>query len=108
LAAIGLTGCGNCSYYKEGTVINESGTAIRVDESLFGSEKLSAPTYTLQIKTADGIYTASVKSRGNDAKTIEALALAINEGDRVRFEVTNFKNKAGTVYTDEIDIIPKE
>ena len=100
-----LTGCGKCSYYKEGTVINESGTAIRADESLFRNEKPSAMTYVLQIKTEDGVYTASVKS---DDKTLEELANTFNIGDRVRFESTNFKNGEGTISPGQIDRLPKE
>ncbi|MBI4738713.1 hypothetical protein HY772_04000 [Candidatus Woesearchaeota archaeon] len=115
--ASGLTGCS--VDYKTGTVEKESGTVAQIVESrgaLFGNEsvKFSDPTYILQIKTEEGVYIASVKS--GRQKTIEALATALEEGDRVRFVVNDsyrdgktFGNdRVGTLYADQIEILPKK
>ena len=115
--AIGLTGCSKD--YKTGTVEKESGTVAQIVESsgaLFGNEsvKFGNPTYILQIKTAEGTYTASVESYGN--RTIEALATALKEGDRVRFIIndpmgqgkTFESDRVGKIYTDQIEILPRE
>src|SRR3989344_5729738 len=110
--AIGLTGCSKD--YKTGTVEKESGTVAQIVESsgaLFGNEsvKFGNPTYILQIKTAEGTYTASVESYGN--RTIEALATALKEGDRVRFIIndpmgqgkTFGSDRVGKIYADQIE-----
>ena len=116
--AIGLTGCPSRNY-QTGTVEKEYGTATQIVESsgaLFGNEsvKFGNPTYILQIKTTDGTYIASVESSEN--KKIEALALAIKEGDKVRFVVNDpmlqgkaFGNdKVGRIFANQIEILPKE
>jgi|SRR3989344_2073 len=116
-SAIGLTGCSRD--YKTGTVEKESGTVAQIVKSsgaLFGNEsvKFGNPTYILQIKTDEGIYTASVKPYRN--RTIEALATALEEGDRVRFVVNDSarygktfgSDRVGTIYADQIEILPKE
>ena len=117
VGAIGLTGCSKD--YKTGTVEKESGTVAQIVESsgaLFGNEsvKFSNPTYILQIKTTEGTYTASVVSYRN--RTIEALATALEEGDRVRFVVndparkgkTFGSDRVGRLYANQIEILPKE
>lgn len=115
--AIGLSGCSRD--YKTGTVEKEYGTVAKIIESsgaLFGNEsvKFSDPTYILQIKTAEGTYTASVIPYKN--RTIEALATALEEGDRVRFAVNDpmqygscfGSDRVGRIRADQIEILPKE
>lgn len=118
--ALGLTGCSK--EYKIGTVEKEFGNVAQIVESkgaIFGNEsiKFGNPTYILQIKTEDGeTYTASIKSCGK--RRVEAIALALKEGDRVRFVVNDpingysdsgFGNdKVELIYADQIEILKKE
>jgi hypothetical protein len=100
--------------YVTGTITSERGTVAQVVESsgaLFGNEsvKISDPTYVLQIQTPNGLYTASVSESWN--KPLEALALAIEEGSRVRIEKRYLddkmrfgEDKVGYLYSNEITV----
>ncbi len=119
--AIGLTGCKR--EYKTGTIEKEYGTVTQIVESsgaLFGNEsvKFSDSTYILQIKTTEGIYTASILPAQYGIRPIEALATAFKEGDRVKFVVHDpmlqygeafGSDRVGKIYSDQIiKIWPKE
>lgn len=60
------------------------------------------------------MYTASVELYRN--RTIEALATALEEGDRVRFVVNDpmrqgqvfGSDRVGKIYANQIEILPKE
>ncbi|MFH1174980.1 MAG: hypothetical protein V1725_07650 [archaeon] len=86
-----MSGCVNTTYLQ-GKVVKEAGSVASVVESsgaLFGNEsvKFSNPTYLLQVQTSQGLYTIDVQN-GCFGKTIEGLALAIEEGDSIRFPIT--------------------
>ena len=113
--------CDGCSkpsnIYLEGTVRREAGSATQIvksDGAFFGNEslKLIPPTYVLQIETTEGLYTASVKQYGN--KTLEALALVIQEGSRVRFAKRYHnsdrfeKDRIGEIYSDELTVLENQ
>ncbi len=91
------------------------GIVIKEQESL----KISNPTYTIQVKTEDvlyttregGLYTISVKE--SYRKPLEALALAIEEGSRIKVKEECWdsrfgENKVGYLYSDEIIVCGKE
>ena len=103
--------------YLEGTVIKEAGSAAQLVESrgaFFGNEsvKLSNPTYLLQIQTSDGVYTTSVFNTpplNERYKSLEALALVIEEGTKVRFLYKSRfgEDRIGHIYSDEITVLNK-
>jgi len=116
------SGCDNkpskpSDIYLEGTVKREAGSVARIVESsgaLFGNEsvKFSNPTYVLQIETPEGVYTASVVQYGN--KTLDALALVIQEGSRVKFAKRHHDNdrfgedRIGKIYSDELTVLDNQ
>jgi uncharacterized lipoprotein NlpE involved in copper resistance len=117
-----LAGCNNEDHsnhldiYLEGTVKREAGTVAQIVESsgaLFGNEsvKFSDPTYVLQIETPEGLYTASVKEWN---RPLEALALAIKEGSRVRFAKKyngrdRFgEDRIGKIYSEELTVLDNQ
>ncbi len=123
-AYLGITSCSqpeDKTEYKTGTVLKESGTIvdriISVEKSsgaLFGNEsvKVGEMTYAVQIKTEQGIYNANVISWVSS--DLEAIALAIDPGDIVRFRTKYsrgndvfYSNKIGRLMPKEIDIIKK-
>ncbi len=121
---LSLTGCEK--QYKTGTVIGEYGTVInslvKSDDAILGritaneTVKLGNPTYLLQIKTTEGVYTASLFNYAGVGKvTLEALALAIKEGDKIKFPITDidgtdyFNNsKIGRIDSNEVEILSHE
>lgn len=88
-------------------------------EGVVEKEYCGGSTYVLQIKTSEGVYTASVFQDGY--KTLAALSLAIEKGDSVRFLKTDNKDYAATlcakakfdedrigyVYSSEIKVLGK-
>lgn len=110
--------------YVRGIVTKEQETLPQLVESsgsLFGNEsiKISDPTYTIQVKTEDelyttregGLYTISVKE--SYRKPLEALALAIEEGSRIKVKEEYWdshfgENKVGYLYSDEIIVCGKK
>ncbi|MBI2004262.1 hypothetical protein HYS72_02240 [Candidatus Pacearchaeota archaeon] len=123
--AISLTGCINLPNvysqrnYLEGIVKKESGSVTKLVESSgasFGNEsvKIGYPTYNLQIKTSEGVYTARIIP--GVMKSLEALELAIDVGSRVRFpkivgkcswlEENAFgEDKIGKIYADDLIVL---
>ncbi len=80
------------SEYKEGVVIRESGNFAGLEDSsgaVFGnrSVKIGGGTYVLHVKTSDATYTFSVYQSD---KPLEALALAIEEGTKIRFRTKGY------------------
>jgi hypothetical protein len=102
--------------YVTGTVTQERGTVAQIVESsgaLFGNEsvKISDPTYVLQIQTPQGLYSASIKE--SSSKPLDALALAIEEGSRIRVEKgywdSHFgEDRIGYLYSENIIVDGKE
>jgi len=103
--------------YLEGTVKKEAGSVAQIVESsgaLFGNEsvKFSDPTYVLQIETPEGIYTASVQQYGD--RTLDALALVIEEGSRVKFAKRYHnrdrfgEDRIGKIYSDELTVLDNQ
>ncbi len=120
--AIGLTGCEKSEKkdpFVYGTVIKEAGTIVdrqkiieRAEGAIFGNDSIrfGDSTYILQIQTNQGLYTANVEKFGN--KTLEALALAIEEGTEVKIERRYLEDKwrfgedkIGKLCTDEIVVL---
>lgn len=84
--------------YVIGTVKKELGTVAKVVKSrgaIFGNEsvKISDPTYLLQIQTPQGLYTASVINIGSPYRTLESLALVIEEGSKVKIRKSILDDK---------------
>jgi len=126
--ALALTGCAE-GEYETGTVIGEYGNVNDLVKSevrgllTYGETVKLGEAYVLQIKTKDGIYTASIVedfyNRGDHSTSVKALAVAIKIGDKVKF-VTGIShrilgkrsffngNKIGTIDSDWIGILPKE
>lgn len=124
LGTIGLVGC-TSSEYRTGTIERETGTATQIVESrraAFGNEsvRFGDQTYILQIRTAEGLYTASVDQcdQRDNERTIGALATALHESDRVRFCVVRpwpserprhpfGRDKIGRLCTSEIELLSR-
>jgi molybdopterin converting factor small subunit len=115
-AALALTGC---TVYQTGTIVKEYGTFDNTLTSsqikgffISGETVKIANSYVLQIKTEDGIYTASVNPRNNIS--LEALSTVLKEGDRIKFEVggctDNYfnKSKIGKLYADTIEVLSEK
>lgn len=118
LALAFASGCTGESISLEGTVKKEAGSVAQIVESSgarFGNEsvKLSDPTYVLQIETSEGLYTASVVNCCS-GRSIEALALVIEEGSRVKFKKVNngrhnfYEDRIGTLNTYEIEVLDNQ
>ena len=123
---IELIGCKAEPEYKTGMVLKESGSVTNLVQSsgaVFGNESVKiGSTYLLELQTKDGIYFADVQYnyvQGQPDKTIEGLALAIEEGDSVRFQTTKGhpshidnalfdKDKIGTTYTSNMTLVCKK
>jgi len=119
LALSAVVALGGCSgKYKEGKVIKEAGSIyqnkslVESKGALFGNESVKAgePSYVLQIKTEEGVYTASILYNPSQKKTLEALETVIEEGTKVRFLVEDrskrFGNdRVGSVYSDDIEVL---
>jgi len=115
---LALAGCSR--EYKTGTVIAEYGIDTRLAPSQISGLVLSGETvklenpYVLQIKTEDGVYTASVIREQN--VTLEALSVVLKNGDEIRFPTKIWwgadnrfnKNKIGFIYSDEIEILDQK
>jgi hypothetical protein len=122
---LGLIGCTAKPEYKTGKVLKESGSVTNLVQSsgaVFGNESVKIGTnYLLELQTKDGTYIADVKQNyevDQPEKTIEGLALAIEEGDSVRFATTKGhphnidnalfdKDKIGTTYTSSMTLVWK-
>jgi len=113
IAVLGIAGC---KKYETGKVIRETGNIARYVESDFGDSSHLAgnPSYILQIKTDNGIYTASILP--TEYRTLEALALRLKPGDIVKFVVNDsgdyeeeFGNdKIGYIDANNIEIVVNE
>ena len=102
--------------YKEGTVVGEYGSLAGLEESsgaFFGNEsvRIRNPDYVLEIQTEDGIYTAKVIPYPD---SLEALAVAIKPGAKVKFMVKNCygkdnfrEDRIGTIWTNEIKVLKR-
>jgi len=108
-----LTGCvdNTESRYTMGTVIKEAGTLAQVGESSGtivegngGKMRLENPTYVLQIKMPEGVYTLSVGESWS--KPLEALALAIKEGSKVKIKSRTLDMYMGT--EDRVGYLPSK
>jgi hypothetical protein len=124
---LGLIGCTPKPVYETGLVVKEAGSVANVIESsgaLFGNEsvKISDPTYLLVLQTKNGLYTVDIKqgyyTNVAPNKTLEGLALAIEEGDSVRFKLTAgnpqrtddklfSEDKIGINYAPDVTLIRK-
>ena len=98
--------------YKTGTVVKEAGSIVVAQQTIESKncacfkDKYSEkwPTYFLQIQTSEGIYTASIEPTYE--RPLEALALAIEEGTKVKFSTGLIQSdKVGTIYADELKIL---
>ncbi len=102
--------CNNRSpVYLEGTVKKETGSAVLSSKYL----KSMDLTYVIQIQTSEGVYTTSVLR--STKRDLETLALAIEEGTKVRFPTIadngtyRFgEDKIGEIYADELNVLSKE
>lgn len=111
--ACGIKGQNTEKIYLEGIVIKESGSIIKD----FKSNGWNNPTYFLQVKTSEGIYTLDIFDEDclNGHHPLEALALTIEEGDEIKFikekgEWGNEfrENKICNVYPSELTILDKK
>lgn len=115
-----LSGCKNYEKYLTGEVTKEAGNVAGVVESssaLFGNEsvKFGNPTYLIQVKTNDGVYTIHVENDYFREKTIESLSLAIENGTIVRFLCVSEgghkyfdTDRIGTLKTNDITLLDVE
>jgi hypothetical protein len=121
--ALALGGCGDNqsnpksnpepNQYVYGTVVKERGTVAQMINATNVESKNSEKndkSYVLQIQTDRGLYTATIKEYGFSGNhTLEALALAIEEGSKVKIPLKFLENdqrfaedKIGWLYANEI------
>ena len=82
--------------YVEAIVTREFGTATHIVESsgaMFGNEsvKFRYPTYGIQFKIGEDVYTASIKSSIHES--LESLAVAIDEGTKIQIKERLLKSQ---------------
>jgi len=110
IALSGVAGISGCAEeYKTGTVIKEVESIVVAQQTIksnYPCDKYTCriATYLLQIQTSEGIYTASIEPTYE--RTLEALALVIEEGTKVNFLMYYSQpDKVGTIYANELEIL---